>query len=157
MANTAKFDPADASRCREVSCLAGTFRVPKHVVRLEARSLAGWQVRWEGSKYFPDGESQDAEASLAEAVRYLRKVWRPIKKQTARNKSIAGGTPGIRLRKEKGDGAWYVIATHPRGGSPKRFYVGNDRTWSDVKYRQMLRKAKAARKEMLELNPVPIR
>lgn len=126
-------------------------------MRLESSDLAGWQVRWEGSKYFADGKEGDAATSLLEAIKYLRKVWRPIRKVTTRNKAKAGGIAGVKLLQEKNRGSWYVVATNPRGGSPKRFYVGNDRTWSDVKYRQMLRKAKAARKEMLAENPIPIR
>jgi len=155
--SVSKLDPADPSRCRELSCKAGTFTVPRHVVRLESKKVAGWQVRWEGSKYFGNGETQDPKASLEKAIQYLRKVWRPIKKQTSRNKTKTGGVPGVRLAREKKDGAWYVIASHPKRGSPKRFYVGNDRTWSDVKYHQTLQKAKAARKEMLDQNPIPIR
>lgn len=157
MSEKTKIDPADPSRCRNVICQAGSFSVPKHIVRLESPNLAGWQVRWGGSKYFADGEEGDAESSLLKAITHLRKVWRPVQKQTTRGKAKAGGVPGVSLRQEKRDGAWYVIASHPNGGSPKRFYVGNDRTWSEAKYRQMLRKAKAARKEMLANNPVPIR
>lgn len=152
-----RIDPADPSRCRQISCRAGKFSVPRHVVRLESNNLAGWQVRWEGSKYFADGEEGDAESSLLKAITHLRRVWRPVQKVTARNKSKSGGIAGVRLLQEKRDGAWYVIASHPNGGSPKRFYVGNDRTWSDAKYRLMLRKAKSARKEMLAQIPIPIR
>lgn len=157
MKATVKIDPCDVSRCREVTCGAGTFSVPRHIVRLESNNLAGWQVRWEGSKYFADGAEGDPSASLSDAIKYLRKVWRPVRKVTTRNKAKTGTTPGVALRQEKRDGAWYVIASHPRGGSPKRFYVGTDRTWSETKYRQMLRKAKEARKQMLVENPVPLR
>jgi hypothetical protein len=32
-----------------------SFNVPQGIQRLDSRSTRGWQVRYQGTKYFPDG------------------------------------------------------------------------------------------------------
>lgn len=151
---TPKLDPCSADRCRQLETPHGMFSVPKHIVRLDGRGLAGWQVRWEGTKYFADSISGDAAASLQEAMKYLGKVWKPVPKRTAR-KTSAGS--GIGLIHDAKRDVWYAEARHPRHEAPKRFYVGTTSTFTDKKARAALRLAAKARKQMLEESPVPLR
>lgn len=150
-------DAAAPTRCRTVSCGAGDFTVPKHVVRLESDRLAGWQVRWETSRYFADGLHGRPEASLTAAIRHLRKVWKPTLKKTQRGQSASSKTPGVGLYRDARTGAIYVEARHPNGGRPVRFYAGTPNTVTPARLTAATRKAKKARAEILAANPVPLR
>jgi len=147
----------DPSRCRTVSCGAGDFTVPKHVVRLESDRLAGWQVRWGTSRYFADGLHGGPEGSLTAAIRHLRKVWKPTAKKTQRGQSATSKTPGVRMYRDNKRGVIYIEASHPNRGRPKRFYAGTDNTVTPARIRAATRLAKQARAMMLSATPVPIR
>lgn len=146
-------NPAAASRCRIVSRSFGDFKVPRHIVRLDSVRLAGWQVRWQGStRYFSDSAAGSPAKALTLAIKHLRRVWKPIKKITRRNPNA-----GVSLRKNPSDQAWYAVASHPRSGSPKRFYAGTDATRTTVSTLKAIERAKRARRRMLTSIPVPLR
>lgn len=150
-------DPAAPSRCRLVRCGAGAFDVPRHVVRLEGDRLAGWQVRWSTSRYFADTAFGGPDGSLGAAIKHLRRVWRPTPKNTQRNRPQTAKVAGVALVYVALRRQWYVEARHPRRGSPKRFYVGTDQTWSESRFKAAQSKAIKARRAMLAELPTPLR
>ena len=51
-----------------------TFDVPKHIVRLDARSTHGWQVRYGKWKYFADGIADGSANGSANGQIAISKV-----------------------------------------------------------------------------------
>lgn len=149
----AVINPCARSRCRirDVPEL-GEVLVPRHVVRLDSPTLAGWQVRFQRPwKYFPDVEHGGVARSFAAAKRYLRREWRPIEWSTSRRHNA-----GVRLINDA-RGLWYVEATHPLGRRARRFYVGTDTTRTRARERTARQRARAQRQTWLIEVEVPLR
>jgi len=146
--------PTDASRCREVSCSAGVFQVPRHIVRLESSNLAGWQVRWDGSsRYFSDAVNGGPHKAFEAAKEHLVRVWRPIAKANRRKEE-----GGVRLWHSPSRGAWFVVAADPSNRSlNKNFYVGTDKTFTSGRLAKAWARAVEARKALLAATPRAIR
>lgn len=154
----AKLTPLSPDRLREVEVAGYIYQVPRHIVRLPV----GWQVRFEGSAYFGDWTHGGVAESLEAACAHLVKTWRPIPKNTSRNqeRSDAAIGPGIRyvVRDHKnGSEHWYIEATPPWRGTPKRFYIGTDTTMTDARENEAIKAARAQRKQWLAECPAPIR
>ena len=50
-------------KTKEVTITTGEkFTVPQGTQRLDSRSTRGWQVRYQGTKYFPDGSAGPKKA-----------------------------------------------------------------------------------------------
>lgn len=158
MAATA-IDPCQSDRCRRVATRFGEYLVPRHIVRLDGERVSGWQVRWEGTRYFADGANGGPDAAFDAACQYLRKVWRPIPKITNRNTSDDNPHPGVAVIRveSRGRACWYAESRHPRRGSPRRFYIGTDQTYSENRAKVALKRAIQHRKAVLASIPVPIR
>lgn len=146
-------DPCARPRCRlrDVPGL-GEVLVPRHIVRLDSATLAGWQVRFERPwTYFADDVHGGAGRSFAAAKRLLRRQWRPIEWRTTRRPSA-----GVRLIRD-GRGQWYVEASHPLRQPPRRFYVGTDATKTSSREREARRHARAQRVTWLAEVETPTR
>jgi hypothetical protein len=155
-----KIDPCSPDRCRTIRVHGYEYGVPKHVVRLDAPNLAGWQVRWDGTRYFSDSAFGGAEGSFHAATAHLRKVWRPVKKKTARGRAgRPGAEAGISLITDSRDGVpvVYVQATGPKAGIVRRIYVGTENTATVERVRKATRVARAWRAEQLRKYPIPVR
>lgn len=146
-------DPCARSRCRLRDAPdMGEVWVPRHIVRLDSRTLAGWQVRFERPwTYLSDADHAGPRGSFAAAKRLLRRQWRPVAWRTSRRASA-----GVRLIRDR-RGQWYVEASHPRGRPPRRFYVGTDATKSHTRERDARRKARAQRASWLTECKEPLR
>ena len=63
-------------KTRTVKIFTGTvFEVPQRIQRIDTKATHGWQVRYNGTKFFKDGNSDGTGAakSLQDATRELIK------------------------------------------------------------------------------------
>lgn len=154
MADTLAFDPCARGRCRQrhVEAMGGDVWVPRHIVRLDSASLAGWQVRFERPfVYLSDAAYGSPERSFRAAKRHLRQAWRAIPKRTSRN-----GAAGVRVIRTT-RGHWYAEATHPRRQAPRRFYIGTDATVTTSRSRAAQQRAREQRHAWLAAMEAPLR
>lgn len=138
------------------------FSVPQCIQRIDQESTHGWQVRYQGTKFFADGSSDGSGAaeSLAAATRELlrRIATMPapvvLKRGPSANKS-SGLPPGISgpivvHRGETRVRSAVLSVLLPRFGSTpqlKSVYIGTENTYTQAKYRAALAEAKALRAE----------
>ncbi|MFY9513363.1 MAG: hypothetical protein WAQ05_20555, partial [Rubrivivax sp.] len=62
-------------KTREITLASGEhFSVPQGVQRLDSKSTHGWQVRYQGTKYFPDGSAGPQKALEAATRELLRRI-----------------------------------------------------------------------------------
>lgn len=112
--------------------------VPRHIVRCDSARVRGWQVRFDKPfRLFSDGLHGSAEASFQAAKRHLRKIWRP-------EPSHHGQLPGPPRIIRDNRGAWYAVTAVPNGA--KRFYIGMDSTYTDLRKRHALKRAREAQR-----------
>lgn len=124
----------------------GVFQVPRHIVRIDIdepgkAGTHGWQVRYvKPSVFFGDGRNGELGSpsrSLAEARRYLASVYSgpriPLRATATARRNNPITEAGIRLierlRRGRTVKEFYVEAMSPaRGFTPRRVYVGTERT-----------------------------
>lgn len=145
------------------------FDVPRHIVRVDISELGkvgthGWQVRLKKpSKFFSDVHYGTAKlgspkASLEAAIEYLTSIYsgpkvliqtKPMKRKL--NQELeAGIREAWTKRPRKNVKELFLEATPPSNNvSPKRFYVGTERTVNPERYEKALSKARAARAEFV--------
>jgi hypothetical protein len=151
-------------KTRKVTIFSGnTFTVPQGIQRIDTTSTHGWQVRYQGTKFFSDSnydDSGDAAKSLAAATRELlnRIATMPapvvLKRGPSANKS-SGLPPGISgpivvSRGEERVRSAVLSVLLPRFGSTpllKSVYIGTENTYTQTKYRAALATAKTLRAE----------
>ena len=142
----------------------GTFMVPRHVQRIDIHEenkagTHGWQVRWDGTKFFSDAANgkRDPAGSLARSERYLRTIYtgpRPRLRETEhKDKKHRTGIAGVQLayrrRKDRQIAEVYLRVNPPRqGGAPRSIYVGTENTITQLRMRLALKKARAMRDSM---------
>ncbi len=166
---TAAPDPCRPTRCRDVDVPGfGVLRVPRHISRCNFRSGGGFQVRFNGSRFFSDGLHGGPKGALRAARVHLRAIYEVVEKITRRGQRQGASAieAGIALRTytrrfQRASGATSVVqhfveVTHPVRGH-KRLYVGTDQTWTSAKQAQCLKKARAMRKQWLAAHERPIR
>ncbi len=149
---------------RKVLIFSGrTFTVPQGIQRIDSTSTHGWQVRYQGTKFFSDGMPADgsgATKSLDKAKRELfdRIATLPapvvLKRGPSANKTsrLPPGISGpIVVSRAEGRVRSAVLSVLlPRfGGTPqlKRVYIGTENTYTQARYRAALVEAKALRAE----------
>ncbi len=157
-------------KTRKVTIFSGeTFAVPQGVQRIDSSSTHGWQVRYQGTKFFSDGvaEGGSAAKSLAAATRELlnRIATMPapvvLKRGPSANKS-SGLPPGISgpiVIQRGGNRVRSAVLSVllPRFGSTpvlKSVYIGTENTYTKAKYRVALAEAKSMRAEAVALYEV---
>lgn len=151
-------------KTREVTIATGQgFTVPQGIQRLDSTSTRGWQVRYQGTKYFPDGTA-GPEKALAVATRELlhrintlpapvglRRAPSPSK-STALPAGISG--PILVNGSSAGPASAVLSVLVPRFGEVnqvRRVHIGTSQTYTKARYRAALAKAVALRSESLAL------
>ena len=141
-------------KTRTVTLSTGeSFSVPQGVQRLDSKSTRGWQVRYQGTKYFSDGASgpgKALEAATKELLRRIATLPAPVSLHRAPNSGKASGLPvGISGPIILGKGGTEVMAAVlsvavPRFGKAnltKKVHIGTPNTYTKTRYRQALAKA----------------
>jgi hypothetical protein len=149
---------------RRITIFSGrTFTVPQGIQRIDSTSTHGWQVRYQGTRFFSDGAPADgrgAAASLAKAVQELltRIATLPAPVALKRGpspKKSSGLPPGISgpIVVARGEGnvrsAVLSVLLPCFGGTPrmKSIYIGTENTYTQARYRAALSRAKTLRAE----------
>lgn len=148
---------------REATLPTGeTFTVPQGIQRLDSRSTRGWQVRYQGTKYFADGTA-GAKASLDAATRELmrRIATLPaptgIKRTPSPNKTstLPVGISGPIVITKSGTSqlSAALSVAIPRFGqtsTTRDIHIGTPNTYTKTRFKAALAKAIVMRQEALE-------
>jgi len=147
-------------RQRKVKIHTGkSFTVPTGVQRIDSDSTHGWQVRYQGTKFFSDGVHGGPAEALAVANKELfnRIATMPapvtLKRAPSPNKTShlpAGISGPIIVNRRDNSRSAILSVTLPRYGEDPgllRIYIGTETTYNQRRYREALAKAKAARAE----------
>ena len=139
------------------------FTVPQGIQRIDTRATHGWQVRYQGTKFFADG-THGAERSLDMATRELlrRIATMPapvvLQKGPAANKTsdLPPGISGpIMVPPRRGSRVRSAVLSVllPRYGQEARIksiYIGTERTYTDRRFEEALAKAIELRAEVVK-------
>lgn len=148
---------------REVTLPDGQrFQVPQGIQRIDSQSTHGWQVRYQGTKLFSDGEAADARRALINAISELvaRMTSAPAPvtlKQTAganKTSDLPAGISGPIVRNRAGrlpSAGLSVLLPRFSGKSEIRsIYIGTPRTYTVNKYLSAVEKGLALRANAIE-------
>ena len=151
-------------KTRHITLTSGeSFTVPQGIQRLDSASTRGWQVRYHGTKYYPDGIA-GAEKALESATRdLLRRIATmpaPVglrrapspSKTTALPVGISGPILVSKAGSELQSAVLSVLV--PRFGQAnqtKRLHIGTAQTYTKARYRAAVVKAVELRSESLAL------
>jgi len=139
------------------------FTVPQGIQRLDSTSTRGWQVRYQGTKYFPDGTSGPKRALENATRELLRRIAVlpapvPIRRAPSPNKTsgLPAGISGPIIVSGSGSDAQSAVlsVTVPRFGEPnqtKKVHIGTPQTYTKTRFRQALAKAIELRSESMAL------
>jgi hypothetical protein len=144
-------------RQRKVKIYTGkSFTVPTGVQRIDSDSTHGWQVRYQGTKFYSDGVHGGPGEALAAATKELfnRIATMPapvtLKRQPSPNKT-SNLPPGISgpILHTGGRSAVFSVTLPVWGETPKvrAIIIGNRKTYNSRRYREALAQAKAMRDE----------
>jgi hypothetical protein len=152
-------------KTREVVLFTGEkFTVPQGLQRIDSHNTHGWQVRYQGTKYFGDGSSDGSgarrsfERATRELMARIASLPAPVTlRREPSPRKMNGLPPGISgpiLAHRNGSrAAWAVLSVLlPRFGGTaqiKRIYIGTQETYTLTKYRAALKEAKALRAEAI--------
>ena len=141
-------------KTREVTIATGEkFTVLQGVQRLDSSSTRGWQVRYQGTKYFADGTSgprKALEAATRELLRRIASLPAPVSIRRAPNPSKISGLPAgisgpmlISSSRSALQSAVFSV-TVPRFGQPnqtKKVHIGTSHTYTKTRFKAALAKA----------------
>jgi hypothetical protein len=149
-------------KIREVTIATGEkFTVPQGIQRLDSSSTRGWQVRYQGTKYFPDGKTgpvKSLEGATRELLRRIGSMPAPVSIRRTPSPSKASGLPagisgpivigsaGTELQSA------VLSVTVPRFGQPnqtKKVHIGTSRTYTKARFKAALAKAMEIRAESM--------
>ena len=153
-------------KTRQTTIFSGhTFTVPQGIQRIDTRATHGWQVRYQGTKFFADGinDGSGAARSLAAATKELlhRIATLPAPVVLQKGPSISKTSelpPGISgpilvpSRRRQGSSSAVLSVLLPRFGQVARvksIYIGTERTYSDQRFEEALFKAIALRADVV--------
>ena len=151
-------------KTRQVTIASGeSFIVPQGIQRLDSHSTRGWQVRYQGTKYFPDGTAgpQKAfEAATRELLRRIATLPAPVSLRRMPSPSKTSNLPvgisgPILVGRTDSAGQSAVLSVLvPRFGETnqvKQIHIGTAQTYTKTRYRAALAKAVELRTESLAL------
>jgi len=149
-------------KTREVTIAAGgTFTVPQGIQRLDSATTRGWQVRYQGTKYFPDGNvgpQKSLDAATKELLRRIATLPAPVGIRRAPSQGKTSGLPAgisgpILVRRSGSEVQSAVLSVLvPRFGEAnqvKKIHIGTSRTYSKARFRAAVAKAVELRAEGL--------
>ena len=146
---------------RKVKIYTGkSFTVPQGIQRIDSDSTHGWQVRYQGTKFFSDGVHESAANALAEATKELfnRIATMPapvtLKRAPSPSKTsrLPAGISGpiVVSRSEDGSRSAILSVSLPQFGAEakvRKVHIGTENTYNQRRYREALQVAKALRAE----------
>lgn len=151
-------------KTRQVTIFSGQqFTVPQGIQRIDTHNTHGWQVRYQGTRFFSDGPTgpvKSLEAATRELLQRIATLPAPtmLQKGPSANKSsdLPAGISGPILvpprpgsRKRSASAVLSVLL--PRYGQTpkvKSIYIGTERTYSDERFERALEKAMQMRAEV---------
>jgi hypothetical protein len=151
-------------KTRQVTLQTGqVLTVPQGIQRLDSSSTRGWQVRYQGTKYFADGTSgpqKSLQAATRELMNRIATLPAPVglrrkpspNKTTALPAGISGPIVINNTNLEASSAVLSVLV--PRFGQTnqvKRVHIGTPQTYTKARYRAALAKAIEIRNEGLAL------
>lgn len=135
------------------------FTVPQGIQRLDSNSTCGWQVRYHGTKYFPDGQIGPGKAlqlATKELLRRIAELPAPTGLRTTANPDKASGLPvgisGPLVVSRPGSEAMSAILSIavPQFGKlnlTRKVHIGTPNTYTKTRYKEALAKAIEIRDE----------
>ena len=148
-------------KTREITIPTGQkFTVPQGIQRLDSDSTRGWQVRYQGTKYFSDGAAPDKalEGATRELLRRIATLPAPVNLRRAPSPSktskLPAGISGPLLVSKAGSEAQSAVLSVlvPRFGKAnqtKRVHIGTPNTYTKARFRAALATAVQIRSESL--------
>lgn len=147
-------------KTRQISTAEGaTFTIPQGIQRLDSKTTKGWQVRYQGTKYFPDGEAgaqKALEAATRELLRRVATMPAPVVLKRApsprKSSDLPAGISGpilVKSRRSKEQTAVLSVLV-PRFGevnATRKIHIGTQNTYTKARYRAALAKAIEIREE----------
>ena len=147
-------------KTRHVTTPTGeAFDVPQGIQRLDSHSTRGWQVRYHGTKYYPDGQVGADKALVAATKDLLRRIATmpaPVSLRKApsatKSSSLPVGISGPIVVRAAGSDAQsaFLSVLMPRFGRPnevKNIYIGSQSTYTKTRYRAAVAEAIEIRAE----------
>ena len=141
-------------KTRQVTITSGeSFTVPQGIQRLDSKTTRGWQVRYQGTKYFPDGTTgpqKALEAATKELLRRIATLPAPVSLRRTASPSKTSNLPvgisgPILVGKTGSEGQSAVLSVLvPRFGEAnqvKQVHIGTSQTYTKTRYRAALAKA----------------
>ena len=151
-------------KTREITLDSGEkFTVPQGVQRLDSRSTRGWQVRYQGTRYFADGTAGPKKALGAATRELLRRIATlpapVVLKRSAsplKTSELPPGISGPLLVTKPGTGEQSAVLSVliPRFDEPnqtRQIYIGTSRTYTQARYKAALAQAVQLRAESVLL------
>ena len=138
------------------------FQVPQGIQRIDSTSTHGWQVRYQGSKFFSDGQHGSPEQSLTNAMHELlaRRTSVPapsaLKDSPSTNKTtdLPSGISGPIVRERQGRPMIaelsVLLPRFGRAAQVKKIYIGSENTYTPDRYREALAKSIEMRTQAVE-------
>jgi hypothetical protein len=147
-------------KTREVTIATGQkFTVPQGVQRLDSASTRGWQVRYQGTKYFPDGTAgpeKALEGATRDLLRRIATLPAPVGLRRASSPSKTSGLPpgisGPILVNRSGATSAVLSVLVPRFGKTnliKKLHIGTPQTYSKARFQAAVAQAVEIRAESL--------
>jgi hypothetical protein len=138
-------------KTRQIQTAEGeTFTVPQGIQRLDSKTTRGWQVRYQGTKYFPDGEA------TRELLRRVATLPAPVVLKRApsprKGSDLPAGISGpILVKSRRSEQPTAVLSVLlPRFGqvnATRKIHIGTRNTYTKARYRAALAKAIELREE----------
>lgn len=152
-------------RTRNVKIFSGhQFTIPQGIQRIDTRSTHGWQVRYQGTKFFSDGtpDGSGARKSLDNAIRELARRMETLPPPTVlkrgpsahKTSSLPPGISGPieQRRADKVPTAVLSVLLPRYGQSPrvKSIYIGSINTYTKKRLKESIELAVSMRNAAVE-------
>ena len=141
-------------KTREITLASGEmFTVPQGIQRLDSKTTKGWQVRYQGTKYFPDAEvgpQKSFQAASRELMKRIASLPAPVTlKREPSPKKGSNLPPGISgpILENRGKSktqAAVLSVLLPRFGTTnlvKKVHIGTPTTYTQARFEAALAKA----------------
>lgn len=141
-------------KTREITLASGEkFNVPQGIQRIDSKGTRGWQVRYQGTKYFPDGEigpARSLKAAAKELMKRIASMPAPValKREPSPRKSstLPPGISGPILERRRGTKSQAAILSVllPRFGATnlvKKVHIGTPTTYTEARFEAALARA----------------